>query len=488
VNGLPAATFTNHFKIMAKKSVSKPVGGLTVLNPNAAGIDIGSMEHYVAVGGHLVGPGQPTVRPFGADTEGLRQMCQWLRSCGVDKVAMETTGVYWLGVYEMLEQEGFEASLVHAKYVKNVPGRKSDVGDCQWIQQLHSYGLLTRAFVPADKVRELRCYVRHRNTLEREKADSIRRMHKALDMMNVKVHHLVTDMAGVAGMGILRAIAAGETDSGKLSGHHVKRMKATKEELRRSLEGNYRAEHVFSLRQCLSAFDFYEGQMGECDQQIEQVLAALTEGVLPEVGTGDGGEGGGWLRPKEAYARKNEYRFDAKWYIKEMTGGVDLTEIEGLDENTVLTILAETGLDMGKWKSHKHFTSWLRLAPQPKVSGGKVVGHARPKSSNRANQAFRMAAQCMKASQSALGAFYRKMRARKGPAIAIKATAKKIATIFYLMMSKGEQYVKKSAESFEETQRLRLVRKLSRQAEQLGLVLQKGEEHRAGDGATALSH
>jgi len=488
VNSLPAATFTNHFKIMAKEKASRPNDGLTVLNPNAAGIDIGSKEHFVAVGRHLAVPGQPTVRSFGADTEGLRQMCQWLRSCGADKVAMETTGVYWFGVYEVLEQEGFEASLVHAQYVKNVAGRKSDVSDCQWIQQLHSYGLLSKAFVPADKVRELRCYVRHRNTLEREKADSIRRMHKALDMMNVKVHHLVTDMAGVAGMAILRSIAAGETDSGKLSGHHVKRMKATREELRRSLEGNYRAEHVFSLRQCLSAFDFYEGQMAECDQQIEQVLAAMTEGVLPTGGTGDDEDGAGWLRPKETYARKNEYRFDAKWYIKELTGGVDLTQIEGLDENTVLTILAETGLDMGKWKSHKHFTSWLRLAPQPKVSGGKVVGHTRQKTSNRANQAFRMAAQCLKASKSALGAYFRKMKARKGPAVAIKSTAKKIATIFYLMLSKGEQYVKRTAESFDENHRKQMERKLAKQAGRLGFFLQKAEEKGAVGHAEALSH
>lgn len=464
----------NNGFIMAKQQKKVPKGKLAHINPYAAGIDLGAKEHYVAVSEGLVAEGQPAVRRFGADTEGLRQMCEWLKSCGVDKVAMEATGIYWLGAYEWLEGGGFEVSLVHAQHVKNVAGRKSDVSDCQWIQQLHSYGLLSKAFVPSDKVRELRCYVRHRNTLEQEKADCVRRMHKALDMMNVKVHHLVTDMTGIVGMNILRAIAGGEADSARLCEHHVKQLKSTKEELRRSLEGSYRAEHVFSLKQCLSAFDFYEGQMAECDQQIEQVLATLTEGVVPSEGTGPK-EGDGWLRPKEAYARKNEYRFDAKWYIKEVTGGVDLTKIEGLDENTVLTILAETGLDMGKWKSHKHFASWLRLAPQPKVSGGKVVGHFRPKTKNRATQAFRMAALCVRASKSALGAYYRKMKARKGPAIAIKATAKKIATIFFVMLSKGEQFVKQSAEVFEETVKKRMIAKLAKQAEKLGLVLLKGE-------------
>lgn len=460
---------------MVKQRKKSPKGKLPHINPFAAGIDLGAKEHYVAVSEDLVAAGQSAVRSFGADTEGLRQMCQWLKSCGVDKVAMEATGIYWLGAYEWLEGGGFDVSLVHAQYVKNVAGRKSDVSDCQWIQQLHSYGLLSKAFVPADKVRELRCYVRHRNTLEQEKADCIRRMHKALDMMNVKVHHLVTDMTGVVGLNILRAIGAGETDSTKLSEYHVKQLKSTKEELRRSLEGNYRAEHVFSMKQSLAAFDFYEGQMLGCDQQIEQVLAALTQGIMPEEKTDVPGHRS-WLRPKETYARKNEYRFDAKWYIKEITGGVDLTQIEGLHENSVLTILAETGLDMGKWKSHKHFTSWLRLAPQPKVSGGKVVGHFRPKTSNRANQAFRMAAQCIKASNSALGAYYRRLRAKKGPAIAIKATAKKIATIFYVMLSKGEQYVKQSTEAFEETLKKRMITKLSKQAEKLGFILQKGEE------------
>jgi transposase len=456
---------------------------LELINPYSAGIDLGSKEHYVGVFSTQERPKSACVRSFSTHTEGIGEMASWLKSCGVKTVAMEATGVFWLSVYEMLEQQGFEVCLIHAKYVKNVAGRKSDVQDCQWIQQLHSYGLLSNAFVPSDKVRELRSYIRHRLNLEDTKMSCIHRIHKALDMMNLKVHYHITDMVGVVGLQILRAIADGQTDANNLSEFHIKQMKASKEELRKSLEGNYRSEHVFALKQCLSAFDFYESQMLECDQQIEQVLLLLTEGFIPPTNENENQEGSHieendssdlWHRPKK-YARKNNYRFDVKSYLKELVG-VDLTQVDGLQENTILTIIAETGLDYSKWKTAKHFTSWLRLAPQPKVSGGKTRGHFSTQTNNRANKAFRLAAWAVKASKSALGAFYRKIRAKKGSPHAIKATARKIATIFFHMMTTKQEFVKQSAEEFEEKYQQYQLSLLNKKATKLGFVLQKMDD------------
>jgi transposase len=339
---------------------------------------------------------------------------------------------------------------------------------------------LSNAFVPSDKIRELRSYIRHRLNLEDEKMTCIHRMHKALDMMNVKVQYHIADMTGVVGLKILRAIAGGQTDAAFLSEFHVKQLKASKAELYKSLVGNYRLEHVFALKQSLCAFDFYERQIIECDQEIEHVLLLLTEGFIPiqadsqnqeeskEVGSEQ------WHRPKQSHSRKNNYRFDVKSYLKELTG-VDLTKIDGLQENTILTIIGETGLDYSKWKTAKHFTSWLRLAPQPKVSGGKKMGYFTTQTNNRATKAFRLAAQAVKASKSALGAFYRKIRSKKGGPQAVKATARKIATIFFQMITTKQEFIGQSADEFEEKYQQYQLNLLTKKATKMGFVLQKME-------------
>ena len=291
---------------------------LSVIRTNTAGIDLGAKAHYAAVSKLRVSEGESSVASFSSDLEGLRQMVEWLKSHGVESIAMEATGIYWLSVYEYLEQAGFAVCLVHAQYVKQVAGRKSDVSDSQWIQQLHSYGLLSQAFVPADKIRELRCYVRHRRNLEQEKSESMLKIHKALDMMNVKVHHCLSDMSGVLGMKLLRLIAGGETDLNVLSSFHIKQLKSSKEEFRRSLEGNYRAEHIFMLVQGLAHFDFLAAQMSESDIMIERVLSYLTEGELPpseeetDTEAPKNKENSHLIRPKERHFRKNQYSFNLK--------------------------------------------------------------------------------------------------------------------------------------------------------------------------------
>ncbi len=448
---------------------------LEILRPNAAGIDLGSKSHYVAVSPSKVEAGKSSVSHFSSDLLGLEEMAAWLHSYGVQSIAMETTGIYWLSVYEYLEQAGFEVCLVHAAYVKQVAGRKSDVSDSQWIQQLHSYGLLSSAFVPADKIRELRCYVRHRENLERDKSSCMLKIHKSLDMMNVKIHHCLSDMSGVIGMNILRSIAAEQTDLATLSAFYTKQIKASEVDFQRALAGNYRAEHIFMLQQNLASFDFLAAQMANCEVKIERVLSLLVEGELPpEAPTErkDNTETNDLIRPKEKYFRKNQYRFNLKWYLQTLIG-VDLTQVDGLEESTVLTIIGETGIDFTKWKTANHFTSWLKLAPQPKITGGKRVGHFRTKMKNRANQAFRVAALAVRNTKSALGAFYRNMRSRKGPAFAVKATARKIATIFYEMITKKTVYQHITDELYLQQIEEKKISRLMKQAKKLGFSLQK---------------
>lgn len=420
-----------------------------VIHPLAAGIDVGAMEHYVAVPADLT---EQAVRKFTGFTSDLYALADWLVSLGITTVAMESTGNYWFCLYDVLEAKGIEVCLVNARHMKNVSGRKSDVSDSQWLQRLHTYGLLAASFIPVQQIRQLRCYVRQRDKLEKEKARDLQMMGSSMTNMNIKLQQVVSDIEGETAMRIIRAIASGVTDAQLLASYRHKQMKASVEEIEESLSGNYQPEHLFCLQQALESYDFHRQQMGYCEIEIERMLATMQQDVQ--------------LNPedfqrklKSRKTRKNQYGFDLKTYLQSCLG-VDLTQIDGLDENTVLEIIAETGTDLGKWKTAKHFTSWLRLAPNPAVSAGKVLYHKVNKTSSRATKAFRLAARSLHAHKGYLGNLYRKLNLRKGPSTAIKAVARKLAVIFYQMVTEKQPYcprtiVEQIAESKKQLKKLR---------------------------------
>ena len=405
------------------------------------------------------------VRLFDSFTENLHQIADWLCAKGIESVAMESTGVYWVHLYNILEERGIEVLLVNARHLKNVPGRKTDVADCMWLQQLHSYGLLRGSFIPAKQLRELRSYVRQRDSLITRKGTQLNLIGKSLNLMNIKFGKVISDLEGVTGMQVIRAIAGGEKDPYALAALcSNKRLKATKREILLSLEGNYCKEHLFSLNLALNAYDFYRGQIEECELEIESVLQALTqekgEDLCAEV------------QVKTRKARKNQYSFNVSEYLQGIFG-VDLTRIPGLDEKSVLGIVSEVGTDLSKWKDHKHFTSWLGLAPYPKISGGKVLGHYRKKTNNRAGQMFRLCARTMHSNKGELGMFYRRLSHRKGKVMANKAVANKIARIFYNMVIRQEEYDPQRMVQQEAKRQARQLRKMQKMAEQMGLKLVK---------------
>ena len=434
-------------------------GLLEKLNPNAAGIDIGSKEHYVAV---PPDPGERAVRKFGCFTEDLHRMARWLGECGVQKVAMESTGVYWIPVFEVLEGHGFEVSLVDARQVKNVPGRKTDVLDCQWLQELHTFGLLRGCFRPAGEVAVVRAYWRQRRQLVQSASRQILLMQKALEQMNVQLHKVVSDISGVTGMSIIREIVAGERDPKKLAENRAHGVKASQHTIAAALEGNWREEHVFALKQAVELYDVFQGKIAECDEKVRECLRGCEQKGDP----GDLADGGKAGRGR----RKNQPYFDLRAELYRMTG-VDLTAIDGIDAMTAMTILAECGSDLSMFASEKEYASWLCLAPNNRITGGKIKSRKTRKSANRSADALRLAAQSLHSSQSALGAFYRRMRARLGPAKAVTATAHKLACLIYRMLRYGMEYVDQGQDYYNEQYRQRVVKNLSRQATRLGFLL-----------------
>ncbi len=428
------------------------------LNLNAAAIDIGATSHFVAV---PEGRDTVSVREFATFTADLHQLADWLTSCGIDTVVMESTGVYWIPVFELLEQRGFEVLLVDARKVKNVSGRKSDVLDCQWLQQLHTYGLLQGAFRPADEIVVLRSYLRQRTMLIRGGATHIQHMQKALQQMNLLLHHVVADITGLTGMTIIRAILAGECDPQVLAQHRDPRCKNSAEVIAKSLEGNYRDEHLFALAQAVALYDSYQTQLGACDERIEQYLASLervTEETPPPP-----------RKPRQA-PKQNQPRFDARTSLYQLTG-VDLTTIDGIEAGSALGLLAEIGTDMGRWKTANHFVSWLGLCPGTRKSGGKVLSSKSKPTASRAAAILRLAAGSLHHSQSALGAYYRRMAARIGKPQAVTATAHKLARIVYSMLKHGTAYVDAGQDYYERQYKERVVRNLERRARSLGFEL-----------------
>jgi len=432
---------------------------LEQINLDAAGIDIGAEEIYVAV---PKGRDVETVRAFPTFTADLHRIADWLEACGIETVAMESTGVYWIPLYEILEARGFDVNLVNARHVKNVRGRKSDILDCQWLQQLHTYGLLQPSFRPPEAICAIRSLVRHREMLIQYRAAHIQHMQKALHLMNIQLTNVLSDITGITGMKIIRAIVAGERDREVLAGYRDKRCAKSKLEIAKSLEGNYRREHMFALQQAVELYDFYAQQLQACDAELEAMYNEFEPPDQPGTPPPD---------PRTSKRRKNQPYFDLAQSLYRLTG-VDLTAVDGLDALTVQTILSEIGTDMSAWPTVKHFTSWLRLSPNNQVTGGKVKRRGTQPTQNRATTAFRVAAQSLARSDSARGAFYRRMRAKHGAPKAVTATAHKLARTVYFMLKRRDPYRDPGADYYEEQYRARVVRNLQRKAAKLGMRLE----------------
>lgn len=432
-----------------------------VVHPNAAGIDIGAEQSYVAVPPDR--DDQP-VRSFGCFTEDLHDLARWLQAGGIDTVAMESTGVYWVPLFQILEGYGFEVYLVNARHVKNVPGRKTDVLDCQWLQQLHSFGLLSASFRPDDELCVLRSYWRHRDSQIRYAAAQVQHMQKALEQMNVQLHKVISDITGVTGRRIIEAILSGERDRQKLAALKDHRIQSSADRIAKALEGDYRQEHLFTLSQALETYRFYQQQIAACDQQIETYLSGLDDRV--EVTQTP-------LLPPTSGCQKsgsNQPAFDLRTHLYRISG-VDFTQVEGLNVLTVQTILSEVGLDASKFPTSKHFTSWLGICPDNRITGGKVKSSKTRPVKNRAADAFRIAAQAVANSQGPLGTFYRRLRARLGAPKAITATAHKIARIFYQLWKNPASYDPTRIEQNEQENQLRTLNYLRKKAQSLGFDL-----------------
>jgi transposase len=449
---------------------SAKIEDLTLTHAHAAGIDVHAAVHFVAVapadvpaGFVNADPKLPAgVRKFGAYTGDLEAIAAWLADCGVTTVAMESTGVYWIPLYELLASRGFDVILVDPRQTKHAPGRpKSDVLDCQWIRRLHSYGLLTASFRPADEIVAWRGFQRQRAMLVGYAAQHVQHMQKALEEMNVKLTEVVSDIVGQTGMKIIKDIVRGKQDALELAKHRHGRCQATEAEIASALCGNWRKEHVFALKQALELYEFYQGQLRACDQEIEACLRGFAD------------KSGGAVLPPSArrlQSQRNEPKYGARALLFRMAG-VDLTVIEGISETTALVILSEIGTDLSKFVHEKNFVSWLGLCPQHRGSAGKIFNRRVRRGANRAARALRLAAQGCHHAKNALGAFYRRIQARCGGAKAVVATARKIAERVYRLLKYGQKYVAQAEQAYDEAYRLRTLKSMARKAESLGYKL-----------------
>jgi transposase len=432
---------------------------LKMVNPTAAAIDIGSTMHMAAVNPDAC---DTPVRAFGTFTQDLHDLADWFKSCGVTSVAMESTGVYWIPAFEILEGHGFQVILVNARYAKNVPGRKTDVSDAGWLRQLHSYGLLRGSFRPEAEIATLRAYLRQRERLVEYAAAHIQHMHKALMEMNLQLHHVVSDITGATGMRIIRAIVAGERDPEVLATLRDIRCHSSTEVIKAALVGNDRDEHIFALTQSLDLYDFYQTKIEDCDRKLEGAVAALTVKA--------GGDVPALPKARTKRNQVNAPSFDVRAALYGVLG-TDLTQIHGLGPSLALKLVAECGTDLRAWKTAKHFTSWLCLAPGNKISGGKLLSSRTRRSSSRAAALLRLAATTIGRSDTALGAFYRRLSSRIGKQKAVTATARKIAVLFYNAVRFGMAYNDPGAAAYEERHRTRVLANLQRRAKTFGFEL-----------------
>jgi len=434
--------------------------GLEVVHPQAAGIDVGNGAHYVAV---RPDRDREPVRRFECFTADLHRLADWLQSCGVKTVAMQSTGVYGIPLYEILEERGFEVYLVNARHTKNLPGRKSDVQESQWLLKLHTYGLLNNSFRPPAEIRVVRTYWRQRAEHVQGAATCVQRMQKALTQMNLQLANVISDLSGLTGQAIIRAIVGGERDPRKLAELSDPRVHASREEIARSLEGNWRPELLFVLQQEVEMYDTYQRRIDECDHRLQKQLASFTDSVRsrpPEA------------KPpgKKARPAKNAPQFDLSSELQRIAG-IDLTRIDGIDVMVAQTLLTEVGLDMSKWKTEAHFASWLGLCPDNRISGDKVLSRGTRRVVNRAATALRQAANTLIRSRSYLGAQYRRLRTKLGAPKAITAMAHRLARLVYRMLKYGQQYVDKGTEYYDQRYRWQQLQLLRKKAARLGLQL-----------------
>ena len=443
-----------------KKKISVEQGWAAI-NAHAAGLDIGLREHFACV------PPAATpnnVRKFGTFTTDLEALADWFKQCGITSVAMEATGVYWIPVFQILEARGFAVILVNARQTKNVAGRKSDVLDCQWIQRLHTYGLLQASFRPADPYCVLRTYLRYRDEMVGARATQCQHIQKALQQMNVQLTQVLSDVMGVSGCNIIQAILGGERDPAKLAALVDRRVRANQAEIKKALAGDYRSEHLFVLQQAFSLYGIYEERINACDEQIVREVATLSDKVDPKLKP---------LPPRKAGrpATKDQMQGHDMREVLFRKFGVDLTAIEGIGVSTALVMLTEVGPNLDGFKTEKHFCSWLGLCPDNRISGGKVLSSHTRRVISRISDALRLAAVTLERSRSALGGFYRRMKGRLGAAQGITATAHKLARIIYRLIKHGEEYVRQGLDAYEKKFQERKLYALKKTANTLGFDL-----------------
>jgi transposase len=440
------------------RSQRQIIGQFEVIHPHAAGIDAGAEQHVVSV---PEAQSETPVRTFGTLTKDLHALADWLRDCGVTTVAIEATGVYWVPLYEILEERGLAPRLIDSRSIGR-RNKKTDVLDCQWIRQLHTYGLLDAAFRPPATLLVVRALMRQRKMLVEYAADHVRHIQKALDLMNVKLHLVVSDTTGVSALRIIRAILRGQRCPSKLAALREPSCRASEEAFVAALTGNYRHEHLFALRQAVELFDVYQEKIKACDVELASALAVV-EARRPTAAAAS--------QTTRKRRRKNQLHFDARPLLQQIAG-VDLAAISGFDTSTALTILSETGADMSPWPSGKHFAAWLALSPNNRITGGKPIRtRGRLIRPNRAAQAFRLAAQTLERAKCGLGAFFRRIKSRHGRQIAIKATAHKLALIFYSMLKHGDEYRPTPSNQYEQRYRETLLKSLNKRATALGFAL-----------------
>ncbi len=448
-------------KKKVRKEKTKRLDVLERINHDAAGVDIGDTEIVATV---PAGRDEIGIRSFGTFTCDLHEICEWFKKCAVKTVAMESTGVYWLNLFELLESKGFEVYLVDSRKTRNVSGRKSDVDDSEWIHQLHTYGLLPKCFRPPENIRKLRDMVRFRETLVVDRSTHIQRMQKALICMNLKLDNVITDITGTTGMAIIRDIVAGTRDAQVLARHRNRHCKSSEEEIVKSLEGNYQEQYLFMLKQELKTYDYLGEQMKEIDKYIETLYAEINSKV-------DVKEKPLCTLPASKKKKsKNSPDFDLRSQLYRVAG-VDLTAIDGLSESSVQTIISHIGVDMYRWPSHKEFVSWLSLCPNNEITGGKVFSSRTRRSKNGASQALRLAAMSVSKSNSALGAHYRRMKAKHDAQTAVISTAAKIARIIYTMIKNQEAYRDVGIDYYEKKNLNKVIKSLKRKAANLGFEL-----------------
>jgi transposase len=453
------------------KTKEESTGSLPVLYPNTAGIDIGSQSHFVAVPADR---DECPVREFHTFTGDLLKMIDWLKQCRIETIIMESTGVFWIPAFELLESHGFDVKLVNARHVKNVSAHKTDVLDCQWLQQLGTFGLMKGAFRPANTILPLRAYLRQRDMLIKSAADHIQHMQKALTQMNLQLHNVISDITGKTGMAIIRSIVGGVTNPKKLAALRNERCHNPEEVIEASLVGNYREEHLFSLKQALELYDYYISKRVECDLKIEQEIEKFESKVKPQDADKDKQQSSGEEKVKKTKEKtkfqKHEFQFDLTSQLIKLTG-VDLTKIPSIGASSALTIISEIGLDMSRWRSAKHFASWLGLSPGNKVSGGKRLSGKTKPCANRVAVLLRMCANSLYRSDCAFGAYLRRMKGRLGSPKAITALAHKLAKLIYMMLKYGVEFVEKGVQFYEKMYQDRRLANLKRKAKEMGFEL-----------------